>query len=186
MTVENNHSNPAETPGEAALAAAIEEHGDDLAGALEHTDDVQKLIDTVILTVAAADDEEVEHLTQSVASLVQATDKLSTSETVALASFIGQHGSETASALETVLALERNGHLEDLLELGDVLAGLEIDETTVDGLNRVLRALEAAEANATPTGILGSLRATRTVEVRAGLGYLMAALRNLGQSVRIK
>lgn len=186
MTAEDDHPNPAQSPGEVALAAAIDEHGEDLAGALEHTEEVQELIDTVILTVAAADDEEVEHLTQSVANLLQATDELSTSETVALASVIGQHGSETASALETVLALEQNGHLEDLVELGDVLAGLDIDETTVHGLNRVLRALEAAEENATPMGILGSLRATRTVEVRAGLGYLMAALRNLGRSVRIE
>lgn len=183
MTTTNDDGAQASpSPGEAALDAALANHGEELAGLLDHTEDVTELIDLVVLTIAAADEDEVEQVTESLTHLIQAADAASTEETVALATAIGQHGSDTATALQTVLTLEQQDDLDDLVETASLLAELEIDDTTVTGLNRVLDSLAAAEETAAPMGIIDSLRTMWTPEGRAGLGYLIAVLQNLGET----
>lgn len=174
----------ARSPGHAALHAAVDAHGEDLAAALEHTDDVAALLETVILTVAAAEDDEIERLTDSLASLVTAADALSTEETAALAAAVGDNADDVTAALDRLLELERDGHLEDLVALAAALSRLDLDDDAVPGASRLAAAIGTAERDARPVGLLGTLRALRTRDARWGLGYLVAALRAHGRSRR--
>lgn len=172
------------TGGEEALRDALDEHGAELAAALSHTEQVEDLIETVILVVASADEEEVEHVTDSLVALANAVDGLATEESVALAEAIGERGDDAAAALETVLRLEREDELGNLVDLAGTLSALDLDEESVEGLNRLLDAVGEAERDHEPVGLLGGLRAARTPDVRAGLGYLLAVVRARGRRLR--
>lgn len=169
-----------ETPGEEALREAIAEHGEDFAAALEHADHVKDLLDTAILVIASADEDEVERVTESLTSLIAAGDALSTEETAALAGAVGDNADDLAGALETLVRLERNGTLDEFAALAETASALELDEESVRGLNRLLGAVGEAERDPEPVGFLGVLRAARTPDVRAGLGYLLGVVRSLG------
>lgn len=174
-------SEPVEGVGEEAIRAALAEHGEDVAAAIERTDDVKAVIDLAILTIASADDDEVEHVTDAVANLVQAVDGLSTEESVALAAAVGENGETLARALEMVVRLDREGNLDGLVELAEAVSAVTVDEGSVSGLDRLARAASEAEDRAEPVGLLGFIRGVRTREGRAGLGYLLAVLRALGR-----
>ncbi|WP_367996182.1 DUF1641 domain-containing protein [Haloferax volcanii] len=76
---------------------------------------------------------------------------------------------------EMVRSLARTG--TSLAEVADDAS----DPDTVAGMKRLLRAVgDAEEAEATPVGAVGLLRATRDPEVKAGLGYLVALAAGLG------
>ncbi|WP_327053937.1 DUF1641 domain-containing protein [Halomicrococcus gelatinilyticus] len=116
-TTNGDRNGATSTDGEAALRDALDEHGDDLAAVIERSDDVGALLETAILVVASADDEEVEYVTQSTANLVAAVDGLSTDGAAALATDLGENADELADALDTVVALQREGHLDDLVTI---------------------------------------------------------------------
>jgi len=170
--------------GEAALRDALDAHGEDLAAAIERSDELQDLLETAILVAATADADEIEHLTESTANLVQAADGLSTAETVALAEDVGDSGEDLAEALAVVLELQREGHLEDLVDLAKTLSALDVDPETVQGLNTVLGAVGEAERESEPVGVLGLLRGLRSRDARAGMGYLLALLKAQGRRLR--
>lgn len=172
------------SPGEAALRAALAEHGEELAGALDHAEAVGELVDLVVLTIATADEDEVERVTESLASLVKAVDGLSTEESVALAEAVGENAADAAGALETVLRLERDGHLDDLVSLAGTFAALDVDDDAVGSVGRLLGAAAEAESASEPVGLVGFVRAMRSADVRAGLGYLLALVRATGRSLR--
>lgn len=172
------------TPGELALRDALADHGEDLAAALEHTDQLEAILETAVLVIASADEDDVDEITDSIVSLIEAVDGLATEQSVALADAIGEHGEDAASALETVLRLERNGSLDELVTLAETLSDLSMDDDAVRGLNRLMRAVGEAEADSEPVGLLGALRAMRTADARTGLGYLLAIVREQGRSLR--
>ncbi|WP_135819635.1 DUF1641 domain-containing protein [Halostella litorea] len=103
--------------GEAALRAALAEHGEDLAGVVGTTDEIDDLLTTAILVIASADDEEVQHVTESTANLVKAADGLSTDGAADLAAELGDSADDLAVTLDTVLELQRAGHLDDLVTI---------------------------------------------------------------------
>lgn len=171
--------------GEKALRAVIEEYGDDYAAAAEYTDELEDILETAMLVLASADDEEVGYVTDSMVTLVEAADAVSTDGTVALAEGVGENagelaelleavgrlqhqghvdmfvrlaetlsasldeeeaeelavvlgdnGSEAAAAIDSMMELQREGHLDNLVELSKTLSALDVDESTVTGLNR--------------------------------------------------
>jgi len=170
--------------GEAALREALDVHGEDLAAALERNEEVQDLLETAILVAATADEDEIQHLTESTANLVNAAEGLSTEAAADLAGDIGERGDDLAEALAVVLELQREGHLDDLVELAKTLSALDLDPETVSGLNTVLGAVGEAEREHEPVGVLGMLRGLRSRDARAGLGYLLALLKAQGRRVR--
>lgn len=177
-------SEPVDAVGEEAIRAALAEHGEDVAAAIERTDDVKAVVDLAILTIASADDDEVDQVTDSIANLLLAVDGLSTDGSVALAEAVGESGEELARALEMVVRLEREGDLDGLVELAEAVSAVTVDEGSVSGLDRLARAASEAEDRAEPVGLLGFLRGVRSREGRAGLGYLLAVLRGLGRDAR--
>jgi uncharacterized protein YjgD (DUF1641 family) len=174
--------------GEAALRAALSEYGDEYAAAIEHTDELVEVLETAILVVASADDEDVEHVTDSLVALTNAADGLSTEGTVALAERIGEDGDALASMTDRLVDLERSGDLEELVALAAVAAELELDDEAVEGLNRVLGAVGEVERQPATaresTGVLGLLRSLGDADVRAGLGYVIAVLKAVGRDRR--
>ena len=65
-------------------------------------------------------------------NLVEAVDGLSTEEMAALATAVGEDADDLAAALETVLALQREGHLDDLVTVAtafsESLSPSEVEE----------------------------------------------------------
>ncbi|RRJ29570.1 DUF1641 domain-containing protein [Halocatena pleomorpha] len=219
--------------GTEALRAVLEEYGSDYAAAAEYTDELEDILETAVLVLASADDEEVEYVTDSVVTLIEAADAVSTDGTVALADgvsenaseltelletvgrlqrqghvdtfvaitetlstslteeeaeelavVLGENGSEVTAAIDSMMELQREGHLDDLVELSKTLSALEIDESTVTGLNRVLNAVGEAEHDPEPIGLYGSVRSLTRRDVRTSLGYLMNVLKAQGRRLR--
>lgn len=118
--------------GEAALRAALAEHSEALAGVVETTDELDDLLTTAILVIASADDEDVQHVTESTANLVKAADGLSTDGTAELATDLGEHADDLSVTLDTVVQLQRQGHLDDLVTIAtafsESLSASEVEE----------------------------------------------------------
>lgn len=121
-----------ESDGEAALREALEAHGGNLAELVEGTDELDDALTTAILIAASADDAELDRITSSTANLIEAADGLSTDEAAELATDLGENADDLSAALETVLALQRAGHLEDFATIatgfGDSLSAAEVEE----------------------------------------------------------
>jgi len=169
------------SPGQEALQAAIDEHGEEVAAVIGRSDEAAELLDTVVLMIASAEDEDVEYLADALSSLVRAADGAATEETVALAEYVGDNGADATEALDKLLELDGQGTLDDLLELAETLSELDLDSDSVDTLNGLLGALEEAEDEAEPTGVFGAVTAVRGRDAKAGLGYLVALLRSTGR-----
>ncbi|MEE6209869.1 DUF1641 domain-containing protein [Salarchaeum sp. III] len=170
--------------GEDALRAVLEEYGGDYADAIEYTDELEAVLETAILVIASADDDDVDKVTQSLVTLVEAGDAISTEGTVALAEGVGENSEDLADALDSVIALQQSGDLDELIEMAGLLSALEIDETTVTGLNRVLDAVGEAEEESEPAGPFALVGAMFDADIRAGLGYLLSVLRAQGSRLR--
>lgn len=99
----------------ATLQEALTAHGDDLAGIIESTDELDEVLTTAILIAASADESELDHITSSTANLIEAADGLSTEEAAALATDVGENADGLSASLDTVLDLQREGHLDDLV-----------------------------------------------------------------------
>lgn len=104
--------------GEAALRAVLAE-GD---SAID-TDELSDILTTAILIAASADETEIDHITESTANLIEAADGLTTAETAELAHEVGANADELSATLETVLELERDGHLDDLVTITTAFSG---------------------------------------------------------------
>ncbi len=174
--------------GEAALRAALAEYGDEYAAAIEHTDELVEVLETAILVLASADDEDVEYVTDSLVALTNAADGLTTEQTATLAERVGEDGDALASITERLVELERSGDLEELIALTKLAADLELDGDTIQGMNRVFAAVgeveRQPEADRQSIGLLGFVRSLRNADVRAGLGYGVALLKALGRDRR--
>ncbi|MFD1646524.1 DUF1641 domain-containing protein [Haloarchaeobius litoreus] len=201
----------AETPQELEaeeLTEAIERNPEAVAEFVARLDRVNELLDVLELGTSALDDEMVTRLAGTGSTLAESADAMATDEAVRLAEAVGENGDELADAMATVAELQRNGTLDDLAALSDLLAlangalddemvmrlaatgsGLgELADTaaepeTVRGLERMLDAVgDASAEEPEPVGALGLVKATRDPEVKRGLGYLVAIARALGSA----
>jgi uncharacterized protein YjgD (DUF1641 family) len=193
---------------EEALTEAIGQNPEAVADFVARLDRVNELLDVLELGTSAMDDEMVTRLASTGSTLAESADAMATAETVRLAEAVGRDGDELADAMATVAELQRNGTLDDLAALSDLLAlangalddemvmrlagtgsGLgELADTaaepdTVRGLERMLDAVgDASTEEPEPVGALGLVKATRDPEVKRGLGYLIAIARALGSA----
>jgi len=136
--------------GEAVLREALAAHGEEIAEAVERTDELDDALETAILMAATADDEEVEHLTDSASHLVEAADGLTTEEMVTLATEVGDSADDLGDALETVLELQQTGNLDDLVRIASAfsesLSPDEVEELATmleDDGTEIVEALDA-------------------------------------------
>lgn len=115
-----------------ALREALVDHDEGLAAAVERTDELEDLLTTAIIVVASADQDELAHVSDSVANLVEAGDGLTTEEAAMLATELGESADDLSEALETVLELQRAGHLDDLVSIASAfsesLSAEEVEE----------------------------------------------------------
>jgi len=223
----------ADQDGRAALERALSERGEELAALVQSSDELDEVLTTAILVAASADDDEVEHVTDAAANLVEAADGLSTDGTATLATELGENADQLSDSLETIVALQREGHVDDLamvataltdslspaeleelatmleesggdlvdaldvvldlqregdlealVDTAQALSVLDLDPDSVAAMNSLVGALGQAQRETEPMGLLGTVSALRSADVRAGLGYLVSVLRALGRSVR--
>jgi uncharacterized protein YjgD (DUF1641 family) len=193
-------------PSESDLEEAIAENPEAVAEFVDRLDAVNELLDVLELGESAMTDDMVRELAGTTATLAESADGLATEETVGLAETVGQNGEELESALESLVALQRSGTLDELLELAEVLslltaalddemvrslaetgnglgelADTAADEETRNGLETMLQGVGTAERDAPQeVGLLGLARSTRDPDVRRGLGYLVAVAAAIG------
>ena len=193
------------------LAAAIAEDPEAVAAFVRRLDVVNELLDVATLGVEAADDEMVSSVAENASTLGESADGLAQDGTPRLAASVGDRGDELAEAVETVADLQRDGTLDHLVELADVvalateaaddemvssvagtagslgeLADEAADPGTVRGARTLLRALGDAgspDAAYREVGPLGLVRALRDPEVKRGLAFLIAMARGIGREV---
>ncbi len=202
---------PGNAPTDGAdLEAAISENPEAVAQFVRRLDAVNELLDTLALGESALTDEMVRDLAGTTATLAESADGIATEETVGLAETVGQNGAELQDALESLVALQRTGTLEELIELAEVvslltaalddemvrslagtgsslgeLAQTAADSGTRDGLGTVLQGVGDAEHEEPErVGPVGLLRAARDPDVQYGLGHALAIARAIGQSQR--
>jgi len=189
------------------VVEAVREHPEDVARLLDRLGLLNGLLDAASVAVAGADDEMVQRLTRTGANLGAVADGMATPEAADLGTAVGDNAAALADGVETVAALQRDGTLDTLAELGDVVAlasaalddemvttlaatgsrlgevaDTAADEDTARGIEAMLTAVgDASAETAEPTGALGMVRAMRDPEVKAGMGYLLALARALGR-----
>jgi len=195
-------TNGRDAAGEAELRAALAAHGDDLAAAVENTDELADLLTTAIVVAASAEDEDVDHLTDSAANLVRAADGLTTDGTADLAEQLGTDADALSAALETVVDLQREGRLEEavaaldvvlelqregnldaLVDTAETLSALELDEDAVRATNTLISGLGAAQRRLDASDIGGRIRALNTRDA-AVVGTALGGLAVLSRRVR--
>lgn len=125
--------------GEAALRDALAAHGEDLAGLVEATDEGSDALATAILIAASADAEEIAYISESTSNLITAVDGLSTEEAATLATEVGDNADDLSDSLETVLDLQREGHLDDLTTVATAFAE-SLSPEEVEELSSMLEA----------------------------------------------
>lgn len=172
---------------------------------------LNELLDVAELGRDALDDEMVAALAKTGGELGAAADAAATPETTALADSVGRHGDDLGQALETVARLQRNGTLDELAALADVLplltgalddemvvtlaraggnlgevADAASDPDTVRGLTAAMDAIsEASDPSEPPArlGTIGLLRALRDPDVKRGMGFMVAVAGALGEEL---
>ncbi|MDS0280738.1 DUF1641 domain-containing protein [Haloarcula onubensis] len=127
-----DHEDATDREGRAALEQALSEHGDELAALVGSSDELDDVLTTAILVAASADEDEVQYVTDSAANLVEAAEGLSTEGAASLATELGENADELGESLSTLVALQREGHVDDLATvataLTESLSPEEIDE----------------------------------------------------------
>ncbi|WP_424000300.1 DUF1641 domain-containing protein [Haloarcula salina] len=108
------HEDATDHEGRAALDKALAEHGDELAAVVESSDELDDVLTTAVLMIASADEAELDYITDSAANLIEATEGLSTEGAAALATDLGENADDLSASLETVVKLQREGHVDDL------------------------------------------------------------------------
>ncbi|WP_336338370.1 DUF1641 domain-containing protein [Haloarcula brevis] len=189
------------------LESAIEQNPEAVADFVDRLDAVNELLAVLSLGESALDDEMVRELSATGATLAESADGLATDETVALAERIGENGDDLRAALDTLLALQRSGTLDELAELAEVgslasaalndemvtslagtgagvgeLAQTASDDDTRAGIETLLEGLGDAERKSPEqVGAVGLLRGLRDPDVQYGLGYLLALAGAVGR-----
>jgi uncharacterized protein YjgD (DUF1641 family) len=191
-----------------AIIAAIEENPEEVAAFVQRLGLLNQLLDATELATAALDDQMVEQLGATSATLGEAVDGLATDETVRLAEAVGTNADDMATALERIARLEADGDLETLvgaantvslaadamdddivMSLGSTASSLgEVADTAADpdtreGTVTLLEAIGSATTDGPPdrVGALGLVRALRDENVQRGLGFLVAIARATGK-----
>lgn len=193
---------------ESALEEAIAENPDAVAEFVRRLDAVNELLDVLALGERALDDEMVRDLSDTTATLAESADAVATDETVALAETVGENGDELGEALDSILALQRSGTLDELVELAEMtslgtaalddemvrslastggslgeLAQTAADDDVRDGLETVLESVgEANDASPERVGLVGAFKKSRDPNVQYGLGYLLTLAQALGET----
>ncbi|WP_144926397.1 DUF1641 domain-containing protein [Halorubrum salsamenti] len=196
-----------QNPDHSELEAAIEQNPEAVAEFVAHLDAVNELLDVLSLGESALDDEMVRELSATGSTLAESADGLATDETVALAETVGENGDDLREALDTLLALQRSGTLDELAEIAEVgslataalddemvtsLAGTgaalgevaqtAADDDTRDGVETLLKSVGEAEREPPErVGAVGLLRGVRDPEVQYGLGYLLTVASAIGR-----
>ncbi|PGF14048.1 hypothetical protein CP556_23575 [Natrinema sp. CBA1119] len=194
----------------ATLEDLVADNPDEVARFLERLGVVNELLDTADLATAAMDDRMVEELAGTATNLGAAADGLATPEAARLGEATGENADELADAIETLARLQRSGTLDDLLAMADLLAlasnamdddmvtdlaatgtrlGEVADTATDDDVARTLEDVleavgEAGDEPTKPLGVRGLVRALRDLDVRRGLGFVIAIARNTGRRRR--
>lgn len=194
--------------GRDQLAAAIEENPEAVAEFVDRLDAVNELLDVLALGEGAMTDEMVVELADTGSTLAESADGLATEETVGLAEAVGENGAELQAALDSLLALQRSGTLEELVEIADVLslataalddemvrelastgaslgelADTAADEDTRAGVETLLAGLGEAEREPPErVGLIGLAKASRDPDLQYGLGYILSLARALGRA----
>ena len=119
--------------GQAAVDDALSTNGERLAALINSSDEVEDALETAILVIASADEDELEEITDSAANLVTAADGLSTDGAAMLATDLGEHADELSASLDTVVTLQQDGHLDDLVTLATAVT----DSLSADELDRL-------------------------------------------------
>jgi len=197
-----------QNPEPTDLESVIEQNPEAVAEFVEHLDAVNELLDVLSLGESALDDEMVRELSATGPTLAESADGLATDETVALAETVGKNGDELREALDTLLALQRSGTLDDLAEFAEVgslaaaalddgmvtslagtgaeigeIAQTAADDDTRDGIQTLLESVgEAEQSSPEQVGAVGLLRGLRDPDVQYGLGYLLALAGALGRA----
>jgi uncharacterized protein YjgD (DUF1641 family) len=121
---------------------------------------------------------------------------------------VEQNSEEMSEALVKVAELERNGTLDELVEIADALTVLSSalddemvmsvaktggalgevadsasDEDTVRTLESAMDSVSRAKRESEPMGLIGAVRASRSQEFRRSLGFLISVARNLGEEL---
>jgi len=109
--------------GQAAVDDALAANGERLAALVNRSDEFENALETAIVVLATADEDELAELSAAAANLIAAADGLSTEATAELAADLGEHADELAASLDTVVALQRDGHLDDLVALATAFTG---------------------------------------------------------------
>jgi uncharacterized protein YjgD (DUF1641 family) len=155
------------------LADAIAENPEAVAAFVRRLDSVNELLDVLALGENAMTDEMARELAGTTATLAESADGIATDETIQLAETVGENGEQLEDALESLLALQRSGTLEELVELAEVvslltaalddemvrslsatgsglgeLAQTAAEDDTRDGLETLLESVSAADDDA--------------------------------------
>lgn len=125
--------------GRVALDEALGEHGEALAAVVDSTDELDDVLTTAIIIAASADNEELEHITDSATNLVDAADGIATDGTASLAAELGDNAEDLSGSLSTVASLQREGHLDDLVTVATA-ASESLSPTEIEALAAMLEA----------------------------------------------
>lgn len=115
---------------------------------------------------------------------------------------------ELSEGLEKVARLERDGTLDELVEIADALtllssalddemvmsvagmggalgevADTASDDDSVKTLDSTIKSLSKAKRESEPMGVLAAVRASRSKEFKRSLGFLISVAQNLGEEL---
>lgn len=141
------------------LATAIADDPEAVAAFVRRLDLVNELLDVAALATEAADDEMVSSVAANAATLGESADALADDGTTRLAESVGEHGDDLAEAVKTVAALQRDGALDRLVSLADVvmLATEAADDEMVSSVAGTAGSLgELADEAADPETVRGA------------------------------
>jgi uncharacterized protein YjgD (DUF1641 family) len=190
------------------LLAAVEDNPEEVARFLDNLGQVNELLDASALATAALDDEMVMRLAEDGSNLGAAADEAATPELANLGEAVGDNADALAEGVETVVALQESGTLDDLAAVADTVSLLQAalddemvmtltstgarlgeladtasDEDVAQGLDSMLTAVgDATSEQPEPVGLVGLAKALRDPEVRAGMGVAISLLKGLGRA----
>ncbi len=204
-------SDKKEKEGRKELEKAIEENPEEVAKFIERIGLINEFLDTTALAKSALDDEMVKELTKNSEFLMESIDGLSSPETTRLSEEIGQNAEELNKILKKIVYLEKNGSLDNLIEIADTVSLLteamddemvkslsklesslgELANTTSDtditkSLKIILESIgETNEIEKPPEkiGMFGLLKALRDPKVQRGLGFLILITKLIGKNI---
>jgi len=192
------------------LESIVAENPEAVATFIDRLDAVNEFLDVVALGEGALTDEMVVELAGTASTLAESADGLATDETVALAETVGGNGAELREAMETLIALQRSGTLDELAEVAEVgslataalddemvrslagtgsalgeVADTAADDDTRDGLKTLLAGVGAAQrSDPESVGALGLARGSAIRRSSTGSATCSRSRRRSGENAR--